>query len=80
MNAPAQQPTVKAADYVDRDTLYDIERFCYREARLLDEERFREWYQEMVSPEVHYYLPVREMRYRDDPNPVGSNPGAAILR
>ncbi len=37
----------------------------YEEARLLDEERFHEWLA-LLSKDIHYWLPVRENRFRKD--------------
>ena len=78
MNAPATVETA-TPNYVDRDTMYEIERFAYREARLLDDEGYRQWLGSMVAKDVLYQMPVREMRYREDSKTVGSNPGAAAF-
>lgn len=37
--------------------------FLHREARLLDEERWREWL-ELLTPDVHYWVPVVQSLYR----------------
>lgn len=83
MNAPIQfaNPSTVRDDcnWVDRDNLFDIERFLYREARLLDEERWREWWQDYLTEDIHYYLPIRPMVYREARKQVGSNPGSAIF-
>jgi 3-phenylpropionate/cinnamic acid dioxygenase small subunit len=44
------------------DVLREIEQFFYREARLLDERRFREWL-ELFADDVHYWMPMRSNRY-----------------
>ncbi len=44
------------------DTIREIERFLYREARLLDERRFQEWL-ELFTEDVHYWMPMRSNRY-----------------
>lgn len=42
-----------------------VERFYRREARLLDEERYGEWY-ELLADDLFYWMPMRENRYRRD--------------
>ena len=49
-------------------TYHDIRKWLYREARLLDEERFKEWLA-LLAPEIHYWLPLRENRFRRDRRP-----------
>jgi ethylbenzene dioxygenase beta subunit len=53
---------------VDDATLLKIERFLRMEARLLDEERFRHWY-DLLAEDLFYWAPVRENRYRRDRRP-----------
>jgi 3-phenylpropionate/cinnamic acid dioxygenase small subunit len=36
----------------------DVEKFLYREARLLDERRLEEW-QDLLAEELHYWMPMR---------------------
>ena len=43
------------------DVQHEIEQFLYFEARLLDERRFREWWQ-LFTDDVHYWMPVRYNR------------------
>jgi 3-phenylpropionate/cinnamic acid dioxygenase small subunit len=40
----------------------DIERFLYREARLLDERRFHEWL-ELLTDDIRYWMGTRSNRY-----------------
>ena len=40
----------------------EVERFLYREARLLDERRFREWL-ELFADDVSYWMGARSNRY-----------------
>jgi len=47
---------------VRMELLREVEQFLYREARLLDERRFREWL-ELFTDDVRYWLPVRSTRY-----------------
>lgn len=50
---------------VGRDLAFEIEQFLYREARLLDEERYDEWLA-MMAPDIHYWMPGIQARYRAD--------------
>ena len=47
---------------------FEISQWLYREARALDEERFQDWLA-MLAPEIHYWLPLRENRFRKDKRP-----------
>lgn len=47
------------------EVTFELERVLYREARLLDAERYDEWL-EMLAEEIHYFMPVIEARYRKD--------------
>lgn len=49
----------------------ELERTLYREARLLDHERHDEW-MAMLAPDIHYFMPGVESRYRGDPTDVTS--------
>src|SRR5258708_29511902 len=40
----------------------EVEQFLYREARLLDERRFRDWL-ELFTDDVHYWMVLRSNRY-----------------
>jgi 3-phenylpropionate/cinnamic acid dioxygenase small subunit len=44
------------------ETLREIERFLYREVRLLDERRFHEWL-ELLTDDVRYWMAGRTNRY-----------------
>jgi 3-phenylpropionate/cinnamic acid dioxygenase small subunit len=44
------------------EIIREVERFLYREARLLDERRFHEWL-ELLSEDIRYWMPVRSNRY-----------------
>jgi ethylbenzene dioxygenase beta subunit len=57
--------------------LLQIERFYRLEARLLDEERHKEWY-ELLADDLFYWMPLRENRFRRDPRP-GLDPDAMAL-
>lgn len=53
---------------VSQEHLAKIERFYKREARLLDEERYEEWYA-LLSDDLFYWMPLRENRFRRDKRP-----------
>ena len=44
------------------DVLREVEQFLYREARLLDERRFREWL-DLFTDDVRYWMGARSNRY-----------------
>ena len=46
-----------------RDLVHDVEQFLFREARLLDEGRFREWL-ELLADDIRYWMPAMGRRYR----------------
>lgn len=64
----------KAQEAVQRD----IERFYFKEARLLDEERFEEWYA-LLADDLFYWMPLRENRFRRDKRPEISADGMALF-
>ncbi|NMH99660.1 3-phenylpropionate/cinnamic acid dioxygenase subunit beta [Pseudonocardia sp. K10HN5] len=45
---------------------FEVSRFLYREARLLDEERYDDWLA-LFTPDVRYWVPGVENRMRRDP-------------
>jgi 3-phenylpropionate/cinnamic acid dioxygenase small subunit len=65
---------VAADSPVSQDIQFEVQSFLFREARALDEERFRDW-QAMLTEDIHYWLPIRENRFRKDrrPDPTPEN-------
>jgi ethylbenzene dioxygenase beta subunit len=53
---------------VDDVLLLRIERFYRREARLLDNEQYDDWYQ-LLADDLFYWMPLRENRFRRDNRP-----------
>lgn len=53
---------------VDDALLLRIERFYHLEARLLDEERYSQWY-DLLADDLFYWTPLRENRFRRDKRP-----------
>jgi 3-phenylpropionate/cinnamic acid dioxygenase small subunit len=61
--AAAAGPTVRPR--VDVELQLDVEQFLYREAELLDEHRYDEWFA-LFAEEVRYWAPTRANRLRRD--------------
>jgi 3-phenylpropionate/cinnamic acid dioxygenase small subunit len=53
--------TGTGATKVDRETVFEIQDFLYREALALDERRFRDWL-EYLADDIRYEVPVRVTR------------------
>lgn len=76
-NAAENSASNQPGQPVDQQTHFEIERFLIREARLLDQERLHEWLA-LLTPDISYQLPVQEVRYRKDSQPIGSATGTYI--
>ncbi len=48
---------------VSLDVQHEVEQFLQFEGRLLDEWRWRDWYN-LLSDDIHYWMPVRKNRLR----------------
>jgi len=53
----------KAGQLADQQTHFRVEQFYYREAELLDDGRFADWL-ELLSDDLHYWMPTRSNRLR----------------
>lgn len=62
----------------DEATCRAIERFYFREARLLDEERYDDWYG-LLADDLFYWMPLLENRYRRDPRALISAENMAFF-
>lgn len=51
------------------ELVHGIQQFLYREARLLDEQRYDDWF-EMMTDDFTYWVPVPQSRYRRDKKPT----------
>lgn len=49
----------------DLEALYEISRFLYEEAELLDQDKTREWLDRIVGEEISYEAPLRVTRERE---------------
>jgi len=65
--------TALSGQPVDQATHFEIERFLVREARALDEERYHDWLDNMLSKDIVYQLPTQEVRYRRDKKTIGNS-------
>lgn len=45
------------------ELISEVQQFLYREARVHDNEQFREWLS-MLTDDIHYWMPFRYQRYR----------------
>ncbi len=54
--------------YSDQDMAFHftVSQFLYREARLLDEQQFKDWHQ-LLAEDLHYRMPVRRSHYLRNP-------------
>lgn len=57
------------ANRVGFETHHQIAQFLYTEARLLDNELLREWFDTMLDPDIRYQMVIREERFRKDKSP-----------
>jgi ethylbenzene dioxygenase beta subunit len=62
---PDQQPDSRSQGIDDLVLHHEVSQFLYREARLLDEERYDEWLA-LFTEDVHYWVPGVENRMRRD--------------
>jgi ethylbenzene dioxygenase subunit beta len=62
----AQQLSQKdTAENISLELINEVQQFLYREARLNDTEKFRDWL-DMLTEDIHYWVPYRYQRYRKD--------------
>jgi len=54
---------------VSYETYYAVQAFLFYEARLLYVEKFRPWLA-VLTEDIHYWLPIRENRFRKDRRPA----------
>lgn len=68
MSAATRDESVSGGRPASLETHHEVQCFLFAEALALDEERFQDWLA-MMAPDVHYWLPVRENRFRKDRRP-----------
>ncbi len=54
---------------------YEVEQFLYHEARLLDERKYEEWL-ELLTDDIHYWMPIRRTTMMRDIENEFTAPGA----
>lgn len=77
INAVNSEPPIER-EQLAPEVMVEIERHLIREARMLDEERIRYWYENFLTEDIAYTMPIGVSRYRREkgkPLP-GTNPGA----
>jgi 3-phenylpropionate/cinnamic acid dioxygenase small subunit len=57
---------------------HEISQFYYREARTLQERRHDDWLEQFIAEDIHYWMPIRELRYAKDKRPEPTPDDAAI--
>ena len=55
----------------------EVEDFLYREAELLDERRYDEWL-DLLTEDVHYFMPMRRNVHADEPEREFTRPGVDV--
>ncbi len=60
------------------ELIHEVEQFLYREARLLDGEQFEAWL-EMLTEDIHYWMPSIQNRYRRDKSPAYTQNSMALF-
>jgi 3-phenylpropionate/cinnamic acid dioxygenase small subunit len=63
---------------VDLERQHRIEQFLYLEAELLDDRRFRDWY-DLMADDVHYWMPMRSNRLMREISKELSTPDMVAL-
>lgn len=64
-----KKPVVPAAVKLPpMELVFEVSQFLYREARILDEERYEEWLG-MMTDDIHYWMPGIQARHRKDKTP-----------
>ncbi len=59
----AQTISHSTATVASLELINEVQQFLYREARLQDTEKFRDWL-DMLTEDLHYWMPYRYQRYR----------------
>lgn len=67
--ALADSPVASAfsTTLVDSRLQHEVEQFLYREARLLDEHRYMDWFG-LLAEDIRYYMPIRTTRNAREAN------------
>jgi 3-phenylpropionate/cinnamic acid dioxygenase small subunit len=63
---------------VSLEVQHRVEQFLYYEAELLDDRRYRDWY-DLLSQDIQYWMPTRSNRLSRELSEENSKPGAMAL-
>jgi len=78
--AAINQPDAQASNVerVTPELQQEIEQFLYHESRVLDERRFEEWF-ELLTDDIHYFMPTRYNRLKREADKEFSGPNDAAF-
>jgi ethylbenzene dioxygenase beta subunit len=65
MSQAQQMSQKETSEIVSLELINEVQQFLYREARINDAEKFRDWL-DMLAEDIHYWIPYRYQRYRKD--------------
>ncbi len=71
--------TTAGGKAVDLARHHAIEQHYFYEARLLQNADYRTWLKELVAPDIHYWMPIVELRMARDKRPPPTPDDAAIF-
>ena len=71
--------TAVGGEAVDPARHHAIEQHYFCEARLLQNADYRTWLKELVAPDIHYWMPIVELRMARDKRPPPTPDDAAIF-
>jgi 3-phenylpropionate/cinnamic acid dioxygenase small subunit len=77
MSAAAVDKT-SPAERVTPELQQEIEQFLYHESRVLDERRYEEWY-DLLTDDIHYFMPTRYNRLKREASKEFSGPDDAAF-
>jgi ethylbenzene dioxygenase beta subunit len=65
MSVNTLEPAAAGGRQASLQLFHDIEQLLYKDARLLDEQRYDDWF-ELMTEDFTYWVPVPQSRYRRD--------------
>ena len=78
MSAERAPRPVAIAERVTPELQQEIEQFLYREARILDDRSYEEWFA-LLADDLHYFMPTRYNRLRRESSKEFSGPDEAAF-
>ena len=73
-----EQELIQPTEPASMELHHAVEQHYYREARRLSNRQYREWLNEMVAPDIHYWMPVLQERFVNDRQQVAPVHAAAV--